>query len=913
MSAAKQPEYAKAPAPESLGTRVVNFVNNILKPKETPKTITVAPSQLSAPGSSLNNIQKSGIQLAPLGPIPEKSSLNVTPIKVGNVPQDVTGTLSENIKKNNVPVKIEKAPIGPPVPPNLKAKELSKMQWDVLDSYAAAGAAYADIQNKAVAATLTKAGVPGTHKAPTPSAQDIALMKSQGLMNSEGKLQPFRIISVTANHMAQLAPLLVGGPLSSVETSVGTSIAGKTLLSAGSKLYPLAPIAGRAVVWSILGLMSTPKLDQIIKDPEVRKEAVINILGGMSLGVVMGIPVSFFAGKVNPEELSSVYKQLARKLHPDMGGDAQAFDSMNKLMMEVKNGTRPLSDMEDLLKMVESDSKIPTVNKTSEFGGLLGNGEKPVVEAIKSTAPVNTPTTAQPIQPASTVAPKVPEAVAISQPEPITVVKASTLDRSLGRAKPTPQGLDNTLYHETSPEESIGRIDPGVKNNVNLNGKYVSKDSSLALGQGGKGIVLEIDPKAVITKKYVGKPGLSVLEATGQSGEEIITGTSKGGLGAGNVGSDSIKSIIVKPDATLSAVERAKLNSKWTKGETLPDGSIRYYNPSYKVTPQGLVKTKEAQDLIAEEVKRLKEQVGGVTKYQTGEGKTLRASQNPPWYQKFYKANGQAPTKQEYMDLAEENLRTGKVDGFYTDPGELKFNNDLLDLTNEKINNPPLNGGKVQGTDKAGGEVSLPKVQPVSTPEVKPKEKIVEVPRTQLPVGTGKEKVSWLEARMSGALKSMTDEQVKAFGTATYNQMNDKEILKASAEYALSDPERAVKAITGEIPTPKGLTPESIFVAMINNKIGDPKLITKVATYMATAGGQRMQILSQINPYSPIKIASDNIQEYIKVREKIAKSKSGGKTPEKAKEADKKELKKVFEVNKPTKKSFQKFLEEIRC
>ncbi len=68
--------------------------------------------------------------------------------------------------------------------------------------------------------------------------------------------------------------------------------------------------------------------------------------------------------------------------------------------------------------------------------------------------------------------------------------------------------------------------------------------------------------------------------------------------------------------------------------------------------------------LIADEVARMKAELGGVSKYMPNgqDGLMQRASLNPKWYRDFWKAQGRAPNASELRTRAIDNLRNGVDD-----------------------------------------------------------------------------------------------------------------------------------------------------------------------------------------------------------------------------------------------------------
>lgn len=112
----------------------------------------------------------------------------------------------------------------------------------------------------------------------------------------------------------------------------------------------------------------------------------------------------------------------------------------------------------------------------------------------------------------------------------------------------------------------------------------------------------------------------------------------------------------------------------------------------------------DAQKLIEDEVSRLKQQVNGTTviKDSMDLDDAYRISQNAQWYRDIFSSQGRAPTKTEWLMLAEDNLKTGNLDKFYPTE-ELLKNRSILDI------NQTNKVGGVEVKDFRTGSVELNK------------------------------------------------------------------------------------------------------------------------------------------------------------------------------------------------------------
>ena len=191
--------------------------------------------------------------------------------------------------------------------------------------------------------------------------------------------------------------------------------------------------------------------------------------------------------------------------------------------------------------------------------------------------------------------------------------------------------------------------------------------------------------------------------------------------------------------------------------------------------------------------------------------------------------------------------------------------------------------------------------------EAKPIKRVVEVPREQLPIGEGKEKISRLEARVKEALGKISPEDQEKLGLTTYNQMNKKENISKAVDYVTKNQEEALKVLEGKAETPKGIARNSIYVAMENMAKGDVELARKLASLSSTRMGQELSILSELDPESPVRIMRD----IIKIREGEFKRKYKGRTTEQAKNKVVEDIKKSVKL--PDRIAWTNFLKSIEC
>lgn len=147
-----------------------------------------------------------------------------------------------------------------------------------------------------------------------------------------------------------------------------------------------------------------------------------------------------------------------------------------------------------------------------------------------------------------------------------------------------------------------------------------------------------------------------------------------------------------------------------------------------------------------------------------------------------------------------------------------------------------------------------------------------------------------------------------------YKTVNMKEQAQKASDLLSQDPERAHRIAMGHEDPPRGILPESLFVAVEDRaiKAGDVETIRRLAnsglTGQATTMGQRIRTLAERNPESPVAA----IQELSRAREDAFKRRSL-KDVEKAKATTVKEIDSAVKKAAPTKETWSSFMNSIRC
>jgi len=160
--------------------------------------------------------------------------------------------------------------------------------------------------------------------------------------------------------------------------------------------------------------------------------------------------------------------------------------------------------------------------------------------------------------------------------------------------------------------------------------------------------------------------------------------------------------------------------------------------------------------------------------------------------------------------------------------------------------------------------------------------------------------------------KAIEQKLIQGFGDLPeYQTVNMKDQAQKASDLINKDYELAKKIAMGEEQAPKGVIPESLFVAVENKAIkeGDVNTLRDLATASrlsteATTMGQRIRTLGERNPDSPVG-AIKSIQE--------VRSKKIGKKIESQKIQIVKEIKDHIKQARPKKEDWSSFVKSLEC
>lgn len=160
--------------------------------------------------------------------------------------------------------------------------------------------------------------------------------------------------------------------------------------------------------------------------------------------------------------------------------------------------------------------------------------------------------------------------------------------------------------------------------------------------------------------------------------------------------------------------------------------------------------------------------------------------------------------------------------------------------------------------------------------------------------------------------KAIENKLTDSFGDLPeYQTVNMKEQAEKASELITKDYEMAKKIAMGHEQAPKGVIPESLFVAVENKAIkeGDVNTLRDLATASrltteATTMGQRIRTLAERNPDSPVG-AIKSIQ--------VIRSNKSGKELQTSKNRIVKEIKEHIKQTKPKKEDWTSFVRSLEC
>lgn len=302
-------------------------------------------------------------------------------------------------------------------------------------------------------------------------------------------------------------------------------------------------------------------------------------LGAPKAGVrVAGIPkVAGAAEAKQPWEMT--YQELRRVITPeDKTEVAQAAPALRSLFPEFTNlapatGKQPLQVEVPRGPATAGAQGVPAVQPTA--GAVPPPRGRPSVAAAGPVSPAPQP----PAQPGPTV-PVHPSQLTPQGAAQTAGYRAGRSQKPLP-APPLPPLYDNyrkplatytdALYHETSPELASRWF----FTNTGQNNYYFANTANLARGQGGHGVMLELDPAGIMGQVNTSKPAWTLVWRAGEA-EFLVRDAMLREF------TQNIRSVTLSKDLRMSNVDRQVLKravAGWP--ETInPDGSITYVRPA---------------------------------------------------------------------------------------------------------------------------------------------------------------------------------------------------------------------------------------------------------------------------------------------------------------------------------------------
>lgn len=148
-----------------------------------------------------------------------------------------------------------------------------------------------------------------------------------------------------------------------------------------------------------------------------------------------------------------------------------------------------------------------------------------------------------------------------------------------------------------------------------------------------------------------------------------------------------------------------------------------------------------------------------------------------------------------------------------------------------------------------------------------------------------------------------------------YEKVDVDDQAEQSLKLLVADKMYAMDIALGKAEPPPGLLPESVFIAVENDALsrGDAETIQQLATASslvseATTMGQRIRMLAERDPYSPVSA----IKSLTKRRQELTEEKSGKKVTQLKKEAET-EIKEAVAKAQPKLSEWGLFIDSIKC
>jgi len=221
------------------------------------------------------------------------------------------------------------------------------------------------------------AGISGIIDSRSLTKFDKELLQRNGYLDEQGNIKKGKVAIETGKSVLDLSiffPQLYVG----LEGLGVLATGGKSLTIAG-KTVSLGRVVTGTIVGGTYNTLYTPKLENILTDPEVVGDAGKEFLIGAGVGTLISLPVEFIRAprapkiltQVEQTELKELYLALAKQYHPDslINGSDEAFknvvqhyDAGDIEWLRKLNQATP-EQAESILKTV-----LPNKDK---FGGLL--------------------------------------------------------------------------------------------------------------------------------------------------------------------------------------------------------------------------------------------------------------------------------------------------------------------------------------------------------------------------------------------------------------------------------------------------------------------------------------------------------------------------------------------------------------
>lgn len=604
-----------------------------------------------------------------------------------------------------------------------------------------------------------------------------------------------------------------------------------------------------------------------------------------------------------PEQIKAIYNAAVHQTHPDLGGSKTNFEAIQNAYDLLSKGA--VSKSPD--HITEEEKSVQDIHEEIK-GTIEKHGVDVAHQGIQESLGVDNQTADRMIRATETKE-------ARNNPEKVAKENIDALvenEKKIADSKSEANSLEGKSMDEISEyaDRYVNENKEDLKNKyIELHGNNFNVDKYKDLIPGHVENSTMSEAFHTAAAKEVGK---MIDEALGENGEGKSVLFTAGATGVGKstgvsseTGSDIIVDGTLASDRALEQIEKAlkngyrvKINYTESTPEKIYDNLVARAKAGGRTVPietayNTLLKSR--QHALRAEAK-FSSNPNFTLNVIDQTGSSTRVIENGIDFLKSRSYNKEdiAQFKKEaYSKIDEDkNIGTKQKEGF----------NRRKDVGS---------GGRAQNVEHAGEE-SGRSIEDKEVSEVRKESEGTS--RMKTFEGTGDTKTRGLSRGVaeSTIAKKLTD----TFGDLPeFKQVNVEEQETRAKELIATDYEMAKRVALGHEESPEGLIPEAVFIAVQDKAFadGDLQTLNDLATASslsseATTMGQRLRILAERDPESPVTAQLEVIKEKEKVFEK--KNKKSAKSEKRNKIN---ELKDVKKKSAPKLKEWSSFIESITC